>query len=139
MPALARDAMATESELAALTAAAERALPPRPAGHRFAADVEISEIDERSRPGPVWVAKTTELSKSNVVVTSRRMCYPGRVLAIAIHLIDDRPVPLLAKVVTCHYSDDGMYRVDLDLLKIPEGHSIYDWAVARGNAHRKRS
>ncbi|MBS0191767.1 MAG: hypothetical protein U0573_11950 [Phycisphaerales bacterium] len=140
MPALAaRDVMGTEAELAALSGTAERSQALRPTGHRFEAEVDVSELDERTRPGPAWNAKTAELSRSHVVLESRRMCYPGRILALAIHLIDDRPVPLLCRVVTCQYSDDGLYRVDVDLLKIPDGHSIYDWALARGNTQRRRA
>lgn len=67
------------------------------------------------------------------------MCYPGRVLALAVHLIDDRPVPLLGRVVNCQYSDDGLYRVDIDLIRIPEGHSVYSWALARSGSIFKRS
>ncbi|MBN8599119.1 MAG: hypothetical protein J0L78_15710 [Planctomycetes bacterium] len=111
----------------------------RPSGHRFVADVEVSEIDERMRPGPAWVARSLELSKSHLVMESRRMCYPGRVLALAVHLIDDRPVPLLARVINCQYSDDGRYRVDLDLLRIPEGHSVYAWALGRSGLVHKRA
>lgn len=140
MPALAtRSAIGNDTGLNAEGFRQEKFSPIRPAGHRFVADVEVSEIDERTRPGPSWLAKALELSKSTIVMESRRMCYPGTVLALAVHLIDDRPVPLLARVVTCQYSDDGLYRVDLDLLKIPEGHSIYAWALARSGPVRKRT
>lgn len=139
MPALAtRSALGNESGLAPEAFHQEKHVIVRPAGHRFVADVEVSEIDERMRPGPSWVARTFELSKSHLVMDSRRMCYPGRVLALAVHLIDDRPVPLLGRVVNCQYSDDGLYRVDIDLLKIPEGHSVYAWALARsGHVHKR--
>ncbi len=117
----------------------DRAPVIRPDGHRFQAELEVSEIDERNRPGPAWAAKSIELSKSHLVFLSRRMCYPGRVLAVAVHLIDDRPVPLLGRVVSCGYCDDGAYKVDLDLSRIPDGHSIYEWAVSRNGMHRKRA
>ncbi|MBX3389711.1 MAG: hypothetical protein KF691_09690 [Phycisphaeraceae bacterium] len=140
MPALAtRSALANETGSAPEAFLQQKHVAVRPAGHRFNADVEVSEIDERTRPGPSWVARSLELSRSHVVMESRRMCYPGRVLALAVHLIDDRPVPLLGRVVTCQYSDDGLYRVDLDLIKIPEGHSVYAWAVARSGPVHKRT
>ncbi|MGH7245098.1 MAG: hypothetical protein ACREJD_16910 [Phycisphaerales bacterium] len=140
MPALAtRSALGNESGHSPEAFCQEKYVATRPAGHRFAADVEVSEIDERMRPGPSWVARSLELSKSHLVMESRRMCYPGRVLALAVHLIDDRPVPLLGRVVSCNYSDDGLYRVDLDLLKIPENHSVYAWAIARSGPVHKRS
>jgi len=139
MPALAtRSALGNESGLASEAFHQEKHVIVRPSGHRFVADVEVSEIDERMRPGPSWVARSFELSKSHLVMDSRRMCYPGRVLALAVHLIDDRPVPLLGRVVNCQYSDDGLYRVDLDLIRIPEGHSVYAWALARsGHVHKR--
>ncbi|HEX8877850.1 MAG TPA: hypothetical protein VF777_13960 [Phycisphaerales bacterium] len=79
-----------------------------------------------------WQARTSELSRSHLVLISRRMCYVGRTLAVAIHLIDDRPVPLLGGVVSCEYNDDGLYRIDLDLLRIDEGHAVYEWAHTAG-------
>ena len=105
---------------------------PRPNGNRFHADIDLAELDERERPGMTWQAKASELSRSNLVLISRRMCYVGRSLAVAIHLIDDRPVPLLGRVVSCEYNDDGLYRIDIDLLKIEEGHAVYEWAHASG-------
>jgi hypothetical protein len=107
-----------------------RLTQPRPNGNRFQAEVDLAELDERDRPGMTWQSKSAELSRSNLVLVSRRMCYVGRSLAIAIHLIDDRPVPLLGRVVSCEYNDDGLYRIDLDLLKIEEGHAVYQWAHA---------
>lgn len=109
-----------------------RLTQPRPNGNRFQAEVDLAELDERERAGMLWQARTLELSRSNLVVISRRMCYIGRQLAMAIHLIDDRPVPLLGRVVSCEYNDDGLYRIDADLLKIEEGHNVYEWAHAAG-------
>lgn len=109
-----------------------RLTQPRPNGNRFQAEIDLAELDERDRPGMTWQAKTSELSRSNLVLVSRRMCYVGRCLAVAIHLIDDRPVPLLGRVVSCDYNDDGLYRIDLDLLKIEEGHAVYEWAFEHG-------
>lgn len=109
-----------------------RLTQPRPHGNRFLAEIDLAELDERERPGMTWQARSSELGRSHFVLTSRRMCYVGRHLAIAIHLIDDRPVPLLGRVVSCDYTDDGLYRIDLDLLKIDEGHAVYEWAFEHG-------
>ncbi|MBY0113586.1 MAG: hypothetical protein K2Y21_12250 [Phycisphaerales bacterium] len=114
-------------------------MQPRPNGNRFQAELDLAELDERDRPGMTWQAKTLELSRSNLVLVSRRMCYIGRHLAMAIHLIDDRPVPLLGRVVSCEYNDDGLYRIDLDLLKIEEGHSVYEWAHTSGLRRASKS
>ena len=109
-----------------------RLTQPRPNGNRFQAEIDLAELDERERPGMTWQARSVELGRSHFVLVSRRMCYVGRQLAVAIHLIDDRPVPLLGRVVSCDYNDDGLYRIDLDLVKIDEGHAVYEWAFANG-------
>jgi hypothetical protein len=97
----------------------------------FQAEIEAAELDDRARPGPVFEAITRELSRSHLVVTTRRMCYIGRVLVMAIHRIDDRPVPLMGRVVTCDYEIDGLYRVDLDLMPIPPQSNLRQWADSR--------
>lgn len=106
---------------------AEARQAPRPAGLPFRALLDVSELDERGRPGPSWTAGSLELSRSHVVISSRRLCYPDSIIALAVHLIDDRPVPLMGRVISCGYSDDGLYRVDLDLMKIPENHAVFTW------------
>jgi hypothetical protein len=94
--------------------------------------MEMTELDDRERPGPTWNGNGAELSRSHVVVKSRRMCYSGRLLLLAVHLIDDRPVPLLGRVYSCEYDGDGQYRIGLDLLPIPERPEIRDWILSRG-------
>lgn len=103
----------------------------RPAGSRFDADMEMTELDDRERPGPTWTGKGRELSRSHMVVRSRRMSYVGRQILVAIHLIDDRPVPLLGRVYVCEYDGDGQYKLGLDLLPIPERPEIRDWIMGR--------
>lgn len=104
------------------------ATPLRPAGLRFRADLTLSELDDRGRPGPDWSARALELSRSSLVVRSRRLCYLKRTLAVAIHLIDDKPVPLMGTVKACDYLADGEYRVDLDLAKMAPDSPVYEWA-----------
>jgi hypothetical protein len=109
--------------------------PPRPrksAGVKFDADLDLCELDDRERPGPTWSGKGRELSRSHLAIRTRRMCYPGRRILAAVHLIDSEPVPLFGRVVACDYDTDGMYRVELELLKVPERAEIGAWVAAQG-------
>lgn len=107
-------------------------LRPRSTGHRFDAELDMTELDDRDRPGPTWSGRGRELSRSHLVLRSRRMCYVGKQILVAIHLIDDRPVPLLGRVFSCEYDGDGQYKIGLDLHPIPERPEIRDWILARG-------
>ncbi|MDX2118843.1 MAG: hypothetical protein SFY96_11720 [Planctomycetota bacterium] len=107
---------------------------PRPTGMRFLAEMDMAEIDERGRPGPVSNAKGRELSRANIVIASRKLVYPGRLVGLAVHLIDDRPVPLIGRVYSCVYDSDGLYRVDIDLMSM-DGHApVREWAMSRERA-----
>lgn len=110
---------------------AEAGRTARPIGRRFDAELDLAEIDERGRPGPAWVAKSRSLSRSNLVVLSRRMCYPGREVIVAVHLIDDEPTPLFGRVHLCEYEGEGLYLVDLQLLPTPNDSSIRAWLADR--------
>lgn len=105
---------------------------PRPRGHCFDTELDVSELDDRDRPGPTWTGRGRELSRSHLILRSRRMCYVGRQIIVAIHLIDDRPVPLMGRVYTCDYDGDGQYKIGIELLPIPERTEIRDWIMARG-------
>jgi hypothetical protein len=96
-------------------------------GHPFKADVDLAELDDRRRPGPAWVGRAQTLSRSHVVVLSRRMSYPGRVLLVAIHMIDARPTPLVGCVLECEYHADGLYRIVLELLPLPDSDTVNGW------------
>jgi hypothetical protein len=104
----------------------------RPPGLRFDAELDLSELDDRDRPGLVWSARGRELSRAHMALRSRRMCYQGRRLLIAVHLIDDKPVLLVGKVTGCDYDGDGLYRVDLDLIQVPSRPEIMQWIEDRG-------
>ena len=97
------------------------------AGFPFKADVDMAELDDRSRPGPAWAARAQTLSRSHIVVLSRRMSYPRRILLLAIHMIDARPTPLVGRVIECEYHADGLYRVVLELLPLPEPETVAMW------------
>lgn len=108
-------------------------------GHRFEAELDVAELDDRGRPVSTWGARGRELDRSGLVFMSRRMCYPGRHVVLAVHLIDSSPVPLFGKVSACEYEGDGLCRVEIELLEVPEERAIRDWLeaiVRRLNASR---
>lgn len=106
----------------------------KPTSLKFDAELDLCELDDRDRPGPTWSGKGRELSRSNLVFRSRRMCHCGRRVLVAVHLIDDKPVPLFGRVLTCEYDGDGLYRVELELQKPPERAEVADWISKRGRA-----
>jgi hypothetical protein len=55
------------------------------------------------------------------------MVHGGRVMLVAIHLIDDEPVPLLGRVGECVYEGAAMHRVTLDLLPVPDNDTVRAW------------
>jgi hypothetical protein len=103
----------------------------KPTGIRFDAELDLSELDDRDRPGLVWIARGRELSRSHLSFRSRRMCYEGRRIVAAVHLVDDKPVALFGRVVNCDYDGDGMYKVELELLPLPERPEVISWLEAR--------
>jgi len=96
-------------------------------GIPFKAEIDMAELDERGRPGPMWAGRACELSRSQIVVTSRRMCYEGREAMIAVHLVDDRPVALFGKVLRSEYDGDGLYKTTLALAPLPETDAVVAW------------
>jgi hypothetical protein len=105
---------------------------PKAVGHPFRADVDIAEIDDRSRPGMAWAARTLSLSRSQLVILSRRMSYPKRIMLVAVHLIDAKPTPLMGRVTECEYHSDGLYRIALDLIPLPDSEVIANWFAGGG-------
>lgn len=95
----------------------------------FRAELDIAEVDTRGRPGLAWTGRATELSRSQLTFRSRRMCYEGRELVLAVHLVDDRPVPLYGMVETSDYDGDGLYRTIVNLLPLPETEAVKTWAA----------
>lgn len=113
--------------------------PPRSkiVGRPFNAELDATELNDRYRPGPTWTARSRELSRAHLVVGARRMTHVGRVVLIAIHLIDDEPVPLMGRVIECDYEAEGMHRITIDLLPIPDVESIHQWLTARSRSGAK--
>ncbi|MBL9031220.1 MAG: hypothetical protein JNM80_05885 [Phycisphaerae bacterium] len=115
--------------------------PPRaverkqePSASKFDAELDVCELDDRDRPGPAWAARGRELGRSHLVFRSRRMCYQGRRVLVAVHLIDDTPLPLFGQVAACEYDGEGQYRVELELLRVPERAEVSAWLSSRGGA-----
>lgn len=96
----------------------------------FKAELDLAELDERGRPGPMWAGRATELSRSQLMFRSRKMCYDGRELMIAVHLVDDRPVALYGVVHRSEYDGDGLYATVVDLATLPETDAIHAWVAA---------
>jgi hypothetical protein len=105
--------------------------PPKTTGIRFDAELDLSELDDRDRPGPTWSGRGRELGRSHLVLRTRRMCYQNRRVLVAVHLIDDEPVPLLGRVTECEYDGDGLYKVELELMRVPERPEIASWISDR--------
>lgn len=115
--------------------------PPRAkiVGRPFNAELDATELNDRYRPGPTWTARSRELSRSHLVLGARRMVHVGRVLLIAIHLIDDEPVPLMGKVSECDYEAEGQHRITLELLPIPDVDTIHKWLTERARNDSRRN
>lgn len=99
---------------------------------RFRAELDIAELDDRRRPGASWTARGIELSRSHLTFRSKRMCYATRFLLIAVHMVDDRPVPLFGQVRLCEYDSDGLYRTEITLHEVPDEDPIGRWLKGRG-------
>lgn len=98
----------------------------------FEAELEVTEIDDRLRPGAWFSAKGKELGRSSVVFVSRRMVHIGRLVLLAVHMIDDRPTPLFGQVGSCEYDTDGMHRLSIDLRPLPDQVLIDEWMATLG-------
>lgn len=105
---------------------------PTDKGHPFDASLEICEVDDRDQPGAPWPARGRTLSRSALTFRTRRMCYEGRRLLVAVHMIDDKPVLLFGHVARCDYQGAGQYLVDLQLAPIPDRHELRTWLGSRG-------
>jgi hypothetical protein len=99
----------------------------RSPGVKFDAELDLAELDDRERPGPTWGGKGRELGRSHLILRTRRMCYLNRRVLVAVHLIDDKPVPLFGRVSACEYDGDGLYKVDLELMRVPDRPEIAAW------------
>ena len=109
---------------------------PAKGGVVFRAELDLAELDDRGRPGAIWTGRSYEISRAVLAFRSRRMCYEGRELLVAVHLVDDKPTPLFGIVDKSEYDGDGLYRTVLTLKRLPETDAVRTWI---GNlAHRAR-
>jgi len=98
---------------------------------KFDAELDVAELDDRDRPGSTWTARARSICRSSLIFQSRRMCYVDRMVVVAVHLIDDKPVTLFGRVRGCEYEAEGLYRVELDLVPMPESKALTDWIESR--------
>lgn len=105
--------------------------PIFPDARPFPTEVEAAELDERSRPTASWAANTTHLSRAHVALISRRLVYPGKVLVVAIHLLDSTPTLLAGTVKSCDYIGEGEHRVVLSLITPPKSEELSRWVMGR--------
>lgn len=114
--------------------------PPPPkakAAFAFRAELDLAELDGRGRPGPTWGGRAVEISRSHLTVRSRRMCYEGREVLIAVHLIDDKPTALFGLVAKSDYDGDGLYRTVFNLQRLPENDAVAAWVNTLQPRHRE--
>jgi hypothetical protein len=99
-------------------------------GHPFAAVITMAELDATERIGVPWQVKGVKLSRSHVVIQSRRMCHLGRKVVLAVHMIDAVPTALLGKVVGCEYTTQGRHAIGIELVVMEENPEINEWVTS---------
>ncbi len=102
-----------------------------PTFHEFDAELDVAELDERLRPVTTWSARSTSVNRSTLGFRSRRMCYPKKLLMIAVHLIDDKPTILAGRVTTCDYEGEGLYAIEVELMPKPVSDELRQWEAQR--------
>lgn len=126
-------AMATPSSRTATETAQPAPSPvvgefaPEIEGHPFKAVADLSELDERARPAAKWTGRTLRLSRSHLVMQSRRMCHPGRLIVAAVHMVDAVPHVLAGTVSRCEYAGEGQYALLLELTPTPSSPELAAW------------
>jgi len=105
--------------------------PPFENARPFRADADVSELDDKGRPGPAWTVTTTHLGRANVSISSRRLVYEGRVLVLAVHLLDATPTLLCGSVKSCIYAGEASHLIVMDLLPTPADDTITRWLMGR--------
>lgn len=102
-----------------------------PSFYEFDAELDVAELDDRLRPVTTWSARALSVNRSSLGFRSRRMCYAKRILMIAVHLIDDKPVILAGRVTKCDYDGEAMYVVEVELMTKPVSEEIRHWEAQR--------
>ena len=65
------------------------------------------------------------------------MIHLGKQVAIAVHRIDDEPVPLIGRVGECEYHADGQHVIMLELLPITDPETMAQWTRDRARQRPK--
>lgn len=102
-----------------------------PTFHEFDAELDVAELDDRLRPVTTWSARSTSVNRSTLGFRSRRMCYPKKLLMIAVHLIDDKPTILAGRVTSCDYDGEALYSIEVELMPKPVSEELRQWEAQR--------
>lgn len=103
--------------------------PGRPKCHAFTAELDLVELTDTGRQNAIWSARAIGLSKSSLIVRSRRMVYAHQAIGALIHLVDSKPVVLFGRATSCDYAGEARYVIDIDLIAIPSAGPIATWAT----------
>ncbi len=101
---------------------------PEIRGQSFDAGVTASELMEVNEPGPKWPARSVRISRSHIVISSKRMCHIERKLLLAVHKIDAHPLILEGSVESCSYVAGGLCCVVVRLKGIAESEVAETWS-----------
>jgi hypothetical protein len=99
-------------------------------GHPFAGQLTMAELDAVERPGQHWPVRGVRLSRSHLILRSRRMCHIDRRVVVAVHLIDSIPTPLVGYVAACEYSGAGHHTIAIRLEVAEENQMIAAWVAS---------
>jgi len=84
-------------------------------------------LNENGEPTTPWTARAVRLSRSHLVVRSKKLCYVERYVLIAIHLLDADPTCLAAVVKQCDYIGGMHYALGLALVELPQTAFVDAW------------
>lgn len=99
-------------------------------GHPFDAPIVLIELCDRGEPQSTWQGRAVRLSRSHLVLCSRKLSYEGRVILAAVHMIDASPTCLAGKVMVCDYLGGTKFAIALALIETPQSPSIDAWLAA---------
>ena len=108
-----------------------RTFPPGKRPHSFETELVVGEVDDRGRPSTAWAARGKDVSRERLVFLSRRMVRVGSLVIVAVHMIDDQPMPLFGKILECEYASEGMHRVVLEFRPVPWSVELRTWMGER--------
>jgi hypothetical protein len=125
-----RSRESTSAEPPRLGHSPDRRPAQSPGVFTFKADLDLTELDTRGRPGANWPGKGIDICRSALWFRSKKLCYPDRELLIAVHLVDDQPTPLCGTVARCDYDGEGLYVTHLKLQNLPRTDVVKAWLIS---------